>query len=128
MPDYTPVGEEASALGEIKINHTVIASIVKMAATEVPGFVAVAGGGFVEEIAGIFTKKETGSGVQVEEDADGNYQIVVRVILEFGVQLAETAAKVQEVVRDKVAQMTSKKVSRVDVVIDGIKLPEGQGK
>ncbi len=125
--DLSMISDESSALGEIRINHAVVAQIVRVAAAEVSGFIAVAGGGFVDEIAGIFSRKEAGAGVQVEEDGNGNYQITVRVILTFGIELAKTAAAIQEAVREKVAQMTNKKVAKVDVVIDGIQMP-GEGK
>ncbi len=57
--DIPTINEESSSMGEIKINHTVIASIVKLAALEVPGVVMVAGG-FVDELAGMFSKKRFG--------------------------------------------------------------------
>lgn len=122
--DLSTLSDESSSLGEIRINHAVVAQIVKVAAAEVSGFVAVAGGGFVDEIAGIFTRKEAGTGVQVEEDNNGNYQIIVRVVLTFGIELAKTAVEIQEAVREKVTKMTNKKVAKVDVVIDGIKMPD----
>ena len=83
------INEESSSLGDIKINHTVVASIVKLATLEVPGVVSVAGGGLVGEIAGIFSKKDSGAGIQVGEDEDANYVIIIRVILSFGVELAK---------------------------------------
>lgn len=50
------VSEESNTLGEIRINHSVVASIVRLAALEVSGVAAV-GGGFVDGIAEIFSKK-----------------------------------------------------------------------
>lgn len=118
------INEESSSLGDIKINHTVVASIVKLATLEVPGVVSVAGGGLVGEIAGIFSKKDSGAGIQVGEDEDANYVIIIRVILSFGVELAKTAYGIQTSVRDQVENMTNKRVARVDVIIDGVKMPE----
>ena len=46
--------EEGSSFGDIKINHSVIASIVRIAALEVPGVHSI-GGSLVEGIAELFS-------------------------------------------------------------------------
>ncbi len=120
--DIPTINEESSSMGEIKINHTVIASIVKLAALEVPGVVMVAGG-FVDELAGMFSKKDSGAGIRVEENENGHYEIMIRVILSFGIELARTAYEIQSSVRDQVSKMTNKDVGKVDVIIDGVKTP-----
>ena len=114
--------EESTGLGDIMINHTVVASIVRLATMEVPGVVSVGGGSMVEGITEFFSKKEAERGVRVDESEDGGYRIEVRVILKFGVDLAKTGLAVQEVVRSRVLDMTSKPASQIDVVIDGIKM------
>ena len=121
--DIPTINEESCSMGEIKINHTVIASIVKLAALEVPGVVMVAGG-FVDELAGMFSKKDSGAGIRVEENENGQYEIMIRVILSFGIELARTAYEIQTSVRDQVSKMTNKDVAKVDVIIDGVKTPE----
>lgn len=50
------VSEDSNTLGDIRINHSVVASIVRLATLEVSGVAAV-GGGFVDGIAEIFSKK-----------------------------------------------------------------------
>jgi uncharacterized alkaline shock family protein YloU len=115
--------EESGSLGEIKINHSVVASIVRLAALEVTGVVAV-GGGFVDGIAEIFSKKESDRGVRVEEDEVGDYKIEIRVILRFGLELAKVAAQVQQNIADQVQKMTSKQVASVNVIIDGVRMAE----
>ncbi len=116
------INEESSSMGEIKINHTVIASIVRLATLEVSGVVMVAGGR-MEELTGMFTKKDSGIGIRVEENEMGDYHIVIRVILSFGIELARTAYEIQTTVRDQVNKMTNKQVAKVDVIIDGVKMP-----
>jgi uncharacterized alkaline shock family protein YloU len=56
------VSEDSNTLGDIRINHSVVASIVRLAALEVVGVTAV-GGGFVDGIAEIFSKKGDERGV-----------------------------------------------------------------
>ncbi len=118
--------EESSSLGEIKINHSVVASIVRLASLEVNGVVAV-GGGFVDGIAEIFSKRGDERGVRVDEDEVGDYSIEVRVILRFGVELAAVASQIQQRVAEQVQKMTSKPVARVNVIIDGVRTEEEAG-
>ena len=118
------LAEESSA-GEIKVSHDVVASIVRIAAQEVPGVISVGGvGGFREEIAGIFNKRETGAGITVAENENRDYDISVKVILRFGVELAKVGEEIQIAVREQVGKMTNKKVARIDVLIDGVRMPE----
>jgi len=114
------VSEESNSLGDIRINHSVVASIVRLAALEVVGVAAV-GGGFVDGIAEIFSKRGDERGVRVEEDEVGDYRIEIRVILRFGVELAAVGTQIQQRIAEQVEKMTSKNVSRVNVVIDGVR-------
>ncbi len=116
------ITEESTSLGDIKINHSVVASIVRLATMEVDGVFAVGGGGVVEGIAEFLSKKESERGVRVADTEGGAYDIEVRVVLKFGVDLAKVGMQVQETVRDRIVDMTSKPVERIDVVIDGIKM------
>lgn len=113
--------EDDGSLGEIKINHSVVASIVRLATLEVKGVYAV-GGSFVDGLAEMFSKKESDRGVQVSEDEGGAYLIDIKVVLQFGVELAKIALQIQENVVEKVQHMTMKTVSKVNVIIDGIKM------
>ena len=117
------VSEDSNTLGDIRINHSVVASIVRLAALEVSGVAAV-GGGFVDGIAEIFSKKGDERGVRVEEDEVGDYRIEIRVILKFGVELAAVAGQVQQRIAEQIEKMTSKNVARVNVVIDGVRTEE----
>ena len=114
------VSEESNTLGEIRINHSVVASIVRLAALEVSGVAAV-GGGFVDGIAEIFSKKGDERGVRVEEDEVGDYRIEIRVILRFGFELATVATEIQQRIAEQIEKMTSKSVARVNVIIDGVR-------
>jgi len=117
--------EEDAALGEIRINHSVVANIVRIATLNVPGVHAVGGGRF-EGLTDLFGKREGERGVRVSEDEGGTYEIDVRVILDYGVELAKTGGQIQQAVRDEVSKMTSKDVARVDIVIDSVHVPEGE--
>jgi uncharacterized alkaline shock family protein YloU len=110
--------------GEVRINHSVIANIIRISVLEVDGVASVAGG-FFGGIAEFCARKDAGKGVAVIEDEDGRYAIEVRVVLYFGSSLAEVAAEIQRNVSRQVAFMTQKSVARVDVLVDGVKVRDG---
>ena len=58
------------------------------------------------------------------EDEVGDYNIEIRVILRFGVELASVAGQVQQRIAEQVEKMTSKSTSRVNVIIDGVRTQE----
>ncbi|MEX0330922.1 MAG: Asp23/Gls24 family envelope stress response protein [Puniceicoccaceae bacterium] len=114
--------QEDSGMGNISINNEVVAEIVAMAAREVEGVVSLASGGIKDDIAGLFGgRKDSSSSVGIQEEADGSYHISVKLILTFGVQLAKVAQNVQVAVRERVENMTNKDVSKVNVIVDGIR-------
>jgi len=115
--------DDQPELGEIKINHDVVASIVRLAAAQVPG-VAGVGGGLVDGITELFSKKEADRrGVRVTEDQNDNYAIELRLVILYGAEIGKTAYDVQAAVRKQVMAMTGKGISRVDVVVEGVRLP-----
>jgi len=122
-PTVPFVSDGEGSFGEIRINHSVVANIVRIATLNIPGVHEVSGGRF-EGIADMFSKKESERGVRVREDEGGVYEIEIRVILDFGVELARTGGQIQQTVREEVSKMTSKEVGRVDIIIDGIHVPE----
>ena len=116
------ISEESSELGSIRINHSVVAGIVRLATQSVTGVVNVGGAGVVEGLTDFFSKKESERGVKVSESTDGGYDIEVRVVLEFGVDLAKVGVSIQEAIRDQILAMTGNHAKNIDVVIDDIKL------
>jgi len=116
------LSEESSELGTIRINHSVIAGIVRLATQSVEGVVNVGTAGVVEGLTDFFSKKESERGVKVTETSDGGYEIEVRVVLEFGVDLAKTGVSIQETIRDQILSMTGNHANSIDVIIDDIKM------
>ena len=51
------ISEESSELGTIRINHSVVAGIVRLATQSVNGVVNVGGGGVVEGLTDFFPRK-----------------------------------------------------------------------
>ncbi|MCU0793203.1 MAG: Asp23/Gls24 family envelope stress response protein [Opitutaceae bacterium] len=125
-PTPTTRYDDQPTLGDIKINHTVVASIVRLAALRVPG-VAGVGGGIVDGISELFAKRESDHrGVKVTEDAEDAYYIELRLVVAYGAEIGKTAYEVQIAVRKQVTAMTGKDVRKVDVIIEGVRLPADQ--
>lgn len=121
--------DDQPELGEIKINHAVVASIVRLAALQIKGVAAV-GGGLVDGISELFSKREADArGVRVSETSDESYSIELRIAILYGTEIGKTAYDVQLAVRKQVMAMTGKDVAKVDVIIEGVRLPsDAQGK
>mgnify|MGYP004651938499 CR=1 FL=1 len=115
-----PKNNSQVVIGDIKINHSVVANIVRLAAQQVEGVHSV-GGGFVEGITEMFSKKDSERGVRVSENEVGEYEIEVKVNLLFGYELAKVGTNIQRNVAEQVLRMTMKPVDRVDVIIDGVR-------
>ena len=64
--------------------------------------------------------------VTILEQEDGSYHIGVKLILSFGVQLAKVAQSVQVAVKDRVENMTNKDVSKVNIIVDGVRQEDSQ--
>lgn len=123
-PSATTYDHQPS-LGDIKINHNVVAGIVRLATLRIPG-VAGVGGGIVDGISEIFAKREADHrGVRVTEDAEDHYYIEIRLIVAYGAEIGKTAYEVQVAVRNQVTAMTGKDVRKVDIIIEGVRLPPG---
>lgn len=116
------VSEGTDSIGDVTVNLNVVANIVRIATQGISG-VAEVGGSFRDQITGFFTRKQGEGGVRVMKDEAGHYDIEVRVILNYGVQLGVVGGKIQDAIRNEVSRMTSNEVSRVDVIIDGIVMP-----
>lgn len=125
--EFTPPTriDDQPELGDIKINHNVVASIVRLAALQVSG-VADVGGGIVDGLSELFSKRESDHrGVKVTEDSADSYAIEVRLIIGYGTEIGKTAYEVQIAVRKQVIAMTGKNVTKVDVIVEGVRLPAG---
>ena len=105
----SPRFDDQPELGDIKINHNVVASIVRLAALQVPG-VAGVGGGIVDGISELFSKRRESDhrGVRVNETDEDTYAIELRIIIKYGFEIGKTAYEVQVAVRKQVIAMTEK--------------------
>lgn len=115
--------EESDSVDSIRIADTVVASIVRMACLEVDGVYSV-GGNFIDGIWENLGGRKADKGVRVTLDEAENYVIEAHVEMRFGVELAKTAMRVQQNIREQVSRMTMKEVGKVDVIIDGVRMEQ----
>jgi uncharacterized alkaline shock family protein YloU len=115
--------DSACQMGEVKVNHSVIANIVTLGAMQTDGVLGVGKRGFANGLVSFFLKKSTSNGVNVSEDEFGNYVIDICVTLRFGCELAKVASNIQQNVAEYITKMTSSGVSKVNVIIDGVEMP-----
>lgn len=106
--------------GSIKISNDVIATIAGIAATEVKG-VAGKSMGFTGGITEILGMKNLTKGVKVEIE-NRVAKVDIAIIVEYGVDIAATAKKVQENVKKSVETMTDLLVPEVNVNIQGVNM------
>lgn len=126
--DYSELGDEtlddSSALGSICIHNDVIAVIARQAAAEVQGVVELPGD-ILDGIAGMIGKKSMDRGIRVTVDGE-SVGIDLTVILAHGVKIPQVAWELQKNVKESVEEMTGKLVSAVNVIVQGIRLPNAR--
>ena len=111
--------EEINEAEGIKISNDVIAVIAGVAASEVPGVAAMAGGltgGLTEALKG---KKNLAKGIKVEA-TETTANIDVNIIVEYGSRIPDVAFEIQNRVKKSVENMTGLKVTEVNVHVQGV--------
>lgn len=111
--------EEKTELGSIKIHNEVIGSVASLAACEVKGVVKI-GGSLAKGIYDLISKQQFHKGVKIENLNENEIKITVYVVVEYGVNIPQVAAEVQENVRKNVEKMTGLSLAEVDVNIQGV--------
>ena len=114
--------EEGTELGAIRIHQNVIGVIARIATSRVPGVASLAGW-FVEGLAGMISGKGGERGVRVILQEDG-VRIEVAAVFQYGVRIPQVAWQVQSDIRQAVEEMTGKNVVSVDVIVQGVQMPE----
>ena len=120
FPSRAMITEPSSPLGDIKINFEVIANIVRLTVVDIEGVLAVGGHWWRRFESAFSHRRDVIDGVYIEEDGDG-YAIKVRVQLLFGVEISKVAYEIQNAVRDNLQSMANVSVTRIDVIVDGIR-------
>ncbi len=109
---------EKEKLGEVQIADEVVAIIAGLAATEVEGVDSMAGN-ITNELVGKLGMKNLSKGVKVSIDGE-KVDVVLNLILKYGVSIPKTSREVQEKVKGAIETMTGLTVGEVNIRIAGI--------
>ena len=113
---YTLQGD--GALGSVQIADDVVAIIAGLAATEVDGVSAMAGN-ITNELMSMVGYKSLTKGVKI--DIDGvNVKVELALTMDYGYNIPDTCAKVQDKVKTTIENMTGLKVTDVNIRIAGV--------
>ena len=113
--------DQNQAAGNLKISSEVIATIARYAALEIEGVDSLAS--FATNLKGWLLKKQSAKPIDIDL-SDDVAVIELHVNIKAGVNIPETAEKIQSAVKEAVQNMTGIAVSRVNINIAGIVFAE----
>lgn len=113
--------DQNQAAGNLKISRGVIATIARYAALEIEGVDSLAS--FATNLKGWLLKKQSAKPIGIDL-SDDVAVIELHVNIKAGVNIPETAEKIQSAVKEAVQNMTGIAVSRVNINIAGIVFAE----
>ena len=113
--------DQNQAAGNLKLSREVIATIARYAALEIEGVDSLAS--FATNLKGWLLKKQSAKPIGIDL-SDDVAVIELHVNIKAGVNIPETAEKIQSAVKEAVQNMTGIAVSRVNINIAGIVFAE----
>ena len=108
----------ASSLGRISISHEAVAHIVGRVAAEAYGVVGMAAGGPHRRL---LPRDRLRQGITVGGSAEEGVTIELRVVVEYGLNLAQVGSTLRNRVRYEVERLTGLPVAEVDVRIEDVR-------
>jgi uncharacterized alkaline shock family protein YloU len=112
-------------LGNITINNDVVALIASIALTEVEGVETMSGKSSFSDYVGSKSKDvEKGITVTVDE-ATSLATVNVEINIDYGVQVYDSARKLQRAVKNAIESYTGLGVDKVNVTVRGLTVHEG---
>ncbi len=115
---HTTTIETEESFGEVKIADEVVAIIAGLAASEVKGVASMAGNVTRDLIEKLGVKSlSKGVRVQVEE---GDVKVAMNINIDYGYNVPETCAKIQDKVKTAIETMTGLEVSEVNIKIASV--------
>ena len=112
------VGHEKEEIGKVIISDEVFSLIAGLAAMEVEGVNSMAGN-ITRELVAKLAMKNLAKGVKVEVQ-DESVTVYMSLNIDFGYNIPQVSAKVQERVKASVENMTGFHVETVNIKIAGV--------
>ncbi|RDI96471.1 Asp23/Gls24 family envelope stress response protein [Meiothermus sp. QL-1] len=108
--------------GNITVTEGALATILGLAAHEVPGVVGMSPAGIRESISRILGKSEASEGVVVKPDPaePGRYQVDLYVVVAFGARIPAVVDSIAERVRWAARSLAGAELSSVRVHVVGV--------
>lgn len=110
--------EAQTELGSIRIHKNVIASIASLAACDIEGVKRV-GGNFKSGILEMIGKKPL-LAIRVDIDKNEEVKVEIPLIIKYGFNIPEIAARVQENVREALEKMTTLMIKDININVQAI--------
>jgi uncharacterized alkaline shock family protein YloU len=110
--------DSSTDLGKIKIHKNVIASISSLAACQIDGVKSI-GKDLRSRIRELVDHREHPA-VSVEIDKNGEVWLEIPLVIKFGYNIPDVAAKVQENVRNALEKMTHLPIKDININVQGI--------
>lgn len=114
--------EQEQEKDSIRISSEVIAIIVGIVSSDIPGIAGMSGG-LVGGIAEKLGKKDLTKGIKVSVE-DDQVTIGMNVIAEYGISIVGAAKDLKKAIRSNVEETTGLKVKAINVNVLGIIIPE----
>ncbi|GEP19545.1 Asp23/Gls24 family envelope stress response protein [Pediococcus argentinicus] len=118
---YLTLSDDSSKNGQISLAPEVIEIIAGITAEQVQG-VHLVNSSFSKGVSALLGLESGASGIKLTED-DRGLVIEVNVVLDFGISVPQTAAKLQEKIKQQILFMTEIVINEVNIEVDGM-LPE----
>lgn len=113
----TPVSAENDIEGDVKVHDTVLESIARKSALNVPGVLRLSGSSLIDSLAEIVGSRKAFDKAIVISSEEGKVVIEVRIIVKYGSHVPEVAAAVQKNVIEDITRLTGMEIAHVDVVV-----------
>ncbi|MFV9509918.1 Asp23/Gls24 family envelope stress response protein [Tepidibacillus sp. LV47] len=116
--------EVTTELGKVTISDDAIATIAGISAMEVFGLVGMASRKQLKDgIAELLGRENLGRGIEVRSE-DDEVIIDMYIIVSYGTKISEVAHNVQQKVIYTLDTMMGVKVSRVNVIVQGVRVTQ----
>lgn len=113
--------EEENDNGLIQISHDVTKSIINHYSLKVPGVVRFASKSFTSGLAGFFgNKNPDDESIRIDEVGENIIDVSVTLVLQFGKVVQDVAREVQDIIREKVEELSGQSVNRINVKVLGL--------
>ena len=115
--------DEPENAGKVIVDDEVLAMIAAMAATEVEGVNSMAGK-VTRDLIAKLSRNSLSKGIKIDMDEENQVTVYVSFNINFGYNIPEVAAKVQERIKSSIESMVGYTVKNVHVIIHGVCVDE----